>query len=87
MTGYSDPRGECENSKGRLGGLASRCHEVRPAEFHMRLYRVFADPVVASAIVDRVLHSATVLNIRGASYRMRNYAAQEKLRGGGAMVG
>jgi DNA replication protein DnaC len=49
--------------------------------------QVFADSVVASTIVDRLLHSATVLNIRGASYRMRNYAAQQKLRGGGAMVG
>jgi hypothetical protein len=29
--------------------------------------QVFADPVVASAIIDRLLHSATVLNIRGAS--------------------
>jgi hypothetical protein len=36
--------------------------------------------VVASAIVDRLLHSATVLNIRGASYRMRNYVDQQKLR-------
>ena len=33
--------------------------------------QVFADPVVATAIVDRLLHSATVLNIRGRSYRMR----------------
>jgi DNA replication protein DnaC len=30
--------------------------------------QVFADPVVASAIVDRLLHSAAVLSIRGASY-------------------
>src|ERR1019366_1668355 len=49
--------------------------------------QVFADPVVASAIVDRLLHTATVLNIRGASYRMRAYVAQQKLKGGGAMVG
>lgn len=33
--------------------------------------QVFADQVVATAIVDRLLHSATVLNIRGRSYRMR----------------
>jgi DNA replication protein DnaC len=33
--------------------------------------QVFADSVVATAIVDRLLHSATVLNIRGRSYRMR----------------
>jgi DNA replication protein DnaC len=43
--------------------------------------------VVASAIVDRLLHSATVLNIRGASYRMRTYVDQQKRKGGGAMVG
>ena len=49
--------------------------------------QVFADPVVASAIVDRLLHTATVLNIRGASYRMRAYVDQQKLKGGGAMVG
>jgi DNA replication protein DnaC len=29
--------------------------------------QVFADPVVASAIVDWLFHSATILNIRGAS--------------------
>jgi DNA replication protein DnaC len=35
--------------------------------------QVFADPVVAGAIVDRLLHQATVINIRGKSYRMRSY--------------
>jgi DNA replication protein DnaC len=49
--------------------------------------QVFADPVVAFAIVDRLLHTATVLNIRGASYRMRAYTAQQRLKGGSAMVG
>ena len=39
--------------------------------------QVFADPVVAAAIVDRLLHKATVLNIRGRSYRMRAYQAAE----------
>jgi DNA replication protein DnaC len=33
--------------------------------------QVFADSVVATAIVDRLLHSATVVNVRGRSYRMR----------------
>jgi DNA replication protein DnaC len=47
--------------------------------------QVFADPVVASAIVDRLLHNAAVLNVRGRSYRMRNYVA-EKDRGGAHMV-
>jgi DNA replication protein DnaC len=33
--------------------------------------QVFADQVVASAIVDRLIHNAVVVNIRGRSYRMR----------------
>jgi DNA replication protein DnaC len=40
--------------------------------------QVFADPVVAAAIVDRLLGNAAVLNIRGRSYRMRAYAAQQQ---------
>ena len=35
--------------------------------------QVFADQVVASAIVDRLIHNAVVLNIRGRSYRMRGH--------------
>ena len=46
--------------------------------------QVFADPVVATAIVDRLLHNATVLNIRGRSYRMR--AHEDLAEGGGARV-
>ena len=32
---------------------------------------VFADPVVATAILDRILHHSHVLTIRGDSYRLR----------------
>ncbi|MBP1059218.1 hypothetical protein JOE51_000685 [Bradyrhizobium japonicum] len=32
---------------------------------------VFADPVVATAILDRLLHHSRVLTIRGDSYRLR----------------
>lgn len=35
--------------------------------------QVFSDQVVATAIVDRLLHRAVVINIRGRSYRMRDY--------------
>jgi len=35
--------------------------------------QIFNEPVVATAIVDRLLHRATVINIRGHSYRMRGY--------------
>lgn len=39
--------------------------------------QVFADPVVAAAIIDRLLGNASVLNIRGRSYRMRAYHDQQ----------
>jgi DNA replication protein DnaC len=39
--------------------------------------QVFADAVVAGAIVDRLLGNASVLNIRGRSYRMRAYHQTE----------
>ena len=51
--------------------------------------QVFADPVVAAAIVDRLLHHAAVLNIRGRSYRLRAYqddAAPAGRKGGAATV-
>lgn len=37
--------------------------------------QVFSDTVVAAAILDRLLHHATVLNVRGNSYRMRAHDA------------
>jgi hypothetical protein len=35
---------------------------------------VFGGPVVASALLDRLLHHATVVRIEGASYRLRRHA-------------
>lgn len=35
---------------------------------------VFGDPVVATALLDRLLHHATVVHIEGHSYRMRRHA-------------
>src|ERR1700735_2194286 len=35
---------------------------------------VFGDPVVATALLDRLLHHAVVVHIEGASYRMRQHA-------------
>ncbi len=48
--------------------------------------QVFADPVVASAIIDRLLHQAVVLNIRGKSYRMRAYQEPQQPEGGGRVL-
>jgi DNA replication protein DnaC len=36
--------------------------------------QVFGDPVVAAALLDRLLHHATVVQIEGNSYRMRRHA-------------
>ncbi len=47
--------------------------------------QVFADQVVATAILDRLLHHATVVNIKGQSYRMRAHVPLA--REGAAMLG
>lgn len=39
---------------------------------------VFGDPVIASAILDRLLHHCRVINIKGNSYRLKNYDQQKK---------
>ncbi len=33
---------------------------------------IFPDPVLATALLDRLLHHATTINIRGESYRLRH---------------
>ncbi len=35
---------------------------------------IFGDPVVATALLDRLLHHAIVMQIEGASFRLRNHA-------------
>ncbi|WP_199185257.1 IS21-like element helper ATPase IstB [Cryobacterium sp. Y50] len=34
---------------------------------------VFGDPTVASAMIDRIVHHADVISLKGASYRMKNH--------------
>jgi IstB-like ATP binding protein len=43
---------------------------------------IFGSPVVATALLDRLLHHAIVIQIEGASYRLRQHAdlIPEKLR-------
>lgn len=40
--------------------------------------KVFGDPVVASAIADRLCHHCTVLRITGRSYRTKDLAPQDR---------
>ena len=35
--------------------------------------QTFLDPVIANAILDRILHHAHVINITGKSYRLKDY--------------
>ena len=35
--------------------------------------KVFRDPTIANAILDRILHHSHVVNITGKSYRLKNY--------------
>ena len=45
--------------------------------------KIFDDPMVAAAMLDRLLHRSVVLNITGESYRMRAHRARaSKLRRG-----
>lgn len=39
---------------------------------------IFQDPKIANAILDRVLHHATVVNIVGESYRLKDHIKREK---------
>ena len=50
--------------------------------------RIFDDPMVAAAMLDRLLHRSVVLNIDGESYRMRAHRARaDRLREGVAHHG
>lgn len=39
---------------------------------------LFGDPVIATAILDRLLHHCRVVNIKGKSYRMKSYEEKNK---------
>lgn len=43
---------------------ASFCHRTKV----MNIGEVFADPIIAAVILDRLLHHSTTINVRGASY-------------------
>jgi DNA replication protein DnaC len=39
---------------------------------------LFGDPVIATAVLDRLLHHCKVINIKGHSYRLRGYDFAKK---------
>jgi hypothetical protein len=50
--------------------LVCAANARRPAEWG----EIFADEVMAAALIDRLLHHCHIVNIRGNSYRMRRHA-------------
>ena len=40
--------------------------------------KIFDDPMVAAAMLDRLLHRSVVFNIEGESYRMRSHRARSE---------
>ena len=38
---------------------------------------IFGDPMIANAIIDRLFHHATVVTIKGKSYRLQNYYGED----------
>jgi DNA replication protein DnaC len=40
---------------------------------------LFGDPVIASAILDRLLHHSKVINIKGHSYRLKEHAFSKQI--------
>jgi IstB-like ATP binding protein len=54
-----------------------KINRVAPQPQRGRVGTVFGDPVVATAILDRLLHQSHVITIRGDSYRLK-----EKRRSG-----
>ncbi|NLZ14838.1 MAG: ATP-binding protein, partial [Thermotogaceae bacterium] len=47
--------------------------------------KVFSDHVIATAILDRILHHSHIVNIRGKSYRLKE-KMKSGLREGGAHI-
>ena len=55
-------------------GRAIRRHGMERAQSPPNEPQVFGDPVVATALLDRLLHHAIVIQIEGSSYRLRQHA-------------
>jgi len=43
---------------------------------------LFGDPVIVTAILDRLLHHCQVINMKGKSYRLKEYSEKQSKKGG-----
>ncbi|MBV5341878.1 MAG: ATP-binding protein [Deltaproteobacteria bacterium] len=48
-------------------------------KFFGDLQGLFGDPVIATAILDRLLHHCKVVNIKGHSYRLRGHSISKQI--------
>ena len=46
----------------------------------LNLLKIFEDEVIATAVLDRLLHHSTIINIRGKSYRLREKQKSDMIR-------
>ena len=51
--------------------MAAKTPSSEPAK-QIHYLAVFGDQAVAAAMIDRIVHHADVLTLKGASYRLRN---------------
>jgi hypothetical protein len=58
-------------SQGLAQGVAHLLPREGPLAGHVDWGEVFNDQILATAILDRLLHHATTVNIKGDSYRLR----------------
>jgi hypothetical protein len=71
-----------------LGGAARpQAGEAALARPDVDAFEVFGDPVVATAILDRLLHHSHGVTIRGESYRLREKRRAGLLKGTPAAAG
>jgi hypothetical protein len=67
----------------RSGQVTGQSWTKEPVPLSVSWGQIFDDPMVAAAMLDRLLHRSTVLQIDGDSYRMRAHRARvENLRKG-----
>src|SRR5260370_28448381 len=72
VAGYSRLMGADE--EGTLARLKAHRRELVDPKIFAEWGDVFGDPVVATALLDRLLHHAVLVQIEGSSYRMRQHA-------------
>jgi IstB-like ATP binding protein len=57
----------------RSGQVTGQSRAREPVPLSVAWGELFGDPVVAAAILDRLLHRAVVINIKGPSWRLREH--------------